>query len=139
MMFLRLSTVPPSVSHITGPSIVYAHVPTELRCTIRRVGQRELKVKWYKLVSGSDSAPGSPTLSETEPVLAAEDLSEQTSLQSESRHHVSVLTVCLTVSEDLTTYQCVVFYRGKRITRETTVKVKGEFVCFQKVSTCSEG
>ncbi|XP_029908277.1 signal-regulatory protein beta-1-like [Myripristis murdjan] len=118
--------VPPSVSDITGPSIVYAHVPTELRCTIRRVGQRELKVKWYKLASGSDSAPGSPTQSEAEPVLAAEDLSEQTTLQSESRHHVSVLTVCLTVSEDLTTYRCVVFYRGKRITRETTVKVKVE-------------
>ncbi|KAM4625948.1 signal-regulatory protein beta-1-like [Polymixia lowei] len=126
LLYRHFHRVPPSVSNILKPSVIYANVPAELKCSIKRIRQRELKVKWYKATANQDIVPVSDSQSELDPVLTTEDLSDQATLQSESRHHVSILTVCLTVSEDPTTYQCVVLYRGKKITRETTVTVKVE-------------
>lgn len=79
-------------------------------------------MKWFKLRSGAEFVADSESVS----LLVNEDLSEQASLQSDGEHHTSVLTVCLTVTEDLTKYQCVVMCRGESISRETIVKVKGE-------------
>lgn len=120
--FISLSTVPPSVSEIIKPNIIYVEVPTDLKCTIRGATQRELKVKWFKLRSSADSVVQSESVS----LLLSEDLSDQACLSSDGRHHTSVLTVCLTVTEDQTKYQCVVLCRGKSFSRETTVRVKGE-------------
>ena len=120
--FLFLSSAPPSVSEISKPSIIYAQVQTDLRCTIRGAGQRELRVRWSKLSAGSEE------LSEGGSLLGGGDLSDQACLLSDCEHHTSVLTVCLTVSEDRTQYQCEVLCRGQSITRVTTVRVKGEEV-----------
>lgn len=59
-------------------------------------------------------------------LLVNEDVSQKASLQSDGRHHTSVLTLCMSVTEDLTKYQCEVQCRGKTISRETTVRVTGE-------------
>lgn len=64
--------------------------------------------------------------SESVSLLVNEDVSQKASLQSDGRHHTSVLTLCMTVTEDLTKYQCEVQCRGKTISRETTVRVTGE-------------
>ncbi|XP_059186132.1 uncharacterized protein LOC131969033 [Centropristis striata] len=122
LLYRYFCKAPPSVSEISQPSIIYAQVQTELKCTIRGARQRELKVKWFKLRSSADSE----VQSESASLLVSEDLSEQACLQSDGRHHTSVLTVCLTVTEDLTRYQCVVLCRGKRFSRKTTVRVKVE-------------
>lgn len=121
-VFLFPSIAPPSVSKISQPSIIYAEVPAHLKCTIRGTTQRELKVKWFRLRSSADSE----VQSESGSLLVGEDLSEQACLLSDGRRHTSVLTVCLTVTEDLTTYQCVVLCRGKSFSKKTTVRVKGE-------------
>ncbi|KAA8593629.1 hypothetical protein FQN60_009745 [Etheostoma spectabile] len=113
---------PPSVSEISQPSITYAQVQTELKCTIRGARQQELKVKWSKLRSSANLV----VQSESDPLLVREDVSDQACLQSDGTHHTSVLPVCLTVNEDLTKYQCVVLCRGKIINRNTTVQVKVE-------------
>ncbi|KAK5911852.1 hypothetical protein CesoFtcFv8_001786 [Champsocephalus esox] len=57
---------------------------------------------------------------------AGGDLSDQACLLSDCEHHTSVLTVCLSVSEDRTRYLCEVLCRGQSITRGTTVRVKVE-------------
>ncbi|XP_078105480.1 EKC/KEOPS complex subunit TP53RK isoform X1 [Sander vitreus] len=122
ILYRYFCKAPPSVSEISQPSIIYAQVQTDLKCTIRGARQQELKVKWFKLRSSADSV----VQSESDPLLVSEDLSEQACLQSDGTHHTSVLTVCLTVNEDLTKYQCVVLCRGKSISRKTTVQVKVE-------------
>uniref|UniRef100_A0AAQ5ZPI8 Ig-like domain-containing protein n=1 Tax=Amphiprion ocellaris TaxID=80972 RepID=A0AAQ5ZPI8_AMPOC len=114
---------PPSVSEISQPSIIYAQIPTNLEITVQGATQRHIKVKWFKLVTGSDSAVEPET---TGSLLVAEDLSEKASLQSDGKRHTSVLKVCLTVAEDLSRYRCVVQCRGRSFSRETTVKVKVE-------------
>ncbi|KAF1392206.1 hypothetical protein PFLUV_G00050180 [Perca fluviatilis] len=122
ILYRYFCKAPPSVSEISQPSIIYAQVQTDLKCTIRGARQQELKVKWFKLRSSADSV----VQSESDPLLVSEDLSEQACLQSDGTHHTSVLTVCLTVNEDLTKYQCVVLCRGKSVSRKTTVQVKVE-------------
>ncbi|XP_038550689.1 uncharacterized protein LOC119884331 isoform X1 [Micropterus salmoides] len=122
LLYRYFFEAPPSVSEISQPSIIYAQVPSDLKCTIHGASQRELKVKWLRLRSRADSAVQSESVS----LLVSEDLSEQACLQSDDRHHTSVLTVCLTVAEDLTKYRCVVLCRGKSFSRETTVQVKVE-------------
>lgn len=127
--FLFLSfTAPPSVSEISQPSIIYAQVPFNLKCTIQGALQRELEVKWFQLRGNTDS----PALLDSVPLMLKEDLSEQASLQSDGRHHTSVLTVCLTVADDPTDYLCVVQCRGKSFRRETAVRVKGEQLWIQE-------
>ncbi|XP_038550691.1 uncharacterized protein LOC119884331 isoform X3 [Micropterus salmoides] len=118
LLYRYFFEAPPSVSEISQPSIIYAQVPSDLKCTIHGASQRELKVKWLRLRSRADSAVQSESVS----LLVSEDLSEQACLQSDDRHHTSVLTVCLTVAEDLTKYRCVVLCRGKSFSRETTVQ-----------------
>ncbi|TNN88259.1 Natural cytotoxicity triggering receptor 3 ligand 1 [Liparis tanakae] len=108
----------PSVSEISQPSIAYAQLPTDLKCTVQGARQREVKVKWFKLRSGADSALPSESVS----LLADEDLSARACLQSNGTCHTSVLTVCLTVDEDQTEYQCLVLCRGKTFSRKTTVR-----------------
>ncbi|KAJ4940859.1 hypothetical protein JOQ06_027151 [Pogonophryne albipinna] len=120
LLYAYLCKAPPSVSEISKPSIIYAQVQTDLRCTIRGAGQRELRVRWSKLSAGSEE------LSEGGSLLGGGDLSDQACLLSDCEHHTSVLTVCLTVSEDRTQYQCEVLCRGQSITRVTTVRVKVE-------------
>ncbi|XP_010784497.1 uncharacterized protein [Notothenia coriiceps] len=120
LLYAYLCKAPPSVSEISKPSIIYAQVQTELRCTIRGAGQRELRVRWSTLSAGSEE------LSEGGSLLGGGDLSDQACLLSDCQHHTSVLTVCLTVSEDRTQYQCEVLCRGQSITRVTTVRVKVE-------------
>ncbi|XP_031731474.1 CD276 antigen-like [Anarrhichthys ocellatus] len=121
LLYTYFCQAPPSVSEISLPSIVYARMPTDLKCTIRGARRREVKVKWFKLRSGDDSAVQSESVS----LLVGEDLSEQACLQSDGTCHTSVLTVCLTVVEDRTEYHCVVLCRGKSFCRKTTVRVKG--------------
>ena len=100
---------------------------TKLKCTIRGASQRELKVNWFRFSSRSGPAADSAVQSsESVSLLLSEDLSDKACLQSDGTHHTSVLTVCLTVTEDLTEYQCEVLCRGKSYRRKTTVKVKGE-------------
>ena len=120
--FLSLSTVPPSVSEIIKPEIIYADVPADLKCTIRGAREKDLKVKWFKVGGGVDSVimPGSDS------PLLDKNLSEQASFSSYGRDHTSVLPVCLSVTEDQTRYQCVVLCNNKRFSKETTVHVKGE-------------
>lgn len=122
LLYRYFGKAPPSVSEISKPSIIYAQVQTDLKCTIQGARLQELKVKWFKLRSFADSV----VQSECDSLLLSEDLSEQACLQSDGRHHTSVLTVCLSVTEDLTEYQCVVLCRGKCIKRNTTVPVKVE-------------
>ncbi len=121
-MHFCLFTAPPSVSEISKPSIIYAQMPFNLQCTIQGVRQRELHVKWFRLRASADS----PAHSESASLLDSQDLSENATLHSHGRQYTSVLTVCLTVAEDLTTYQCVVQCRGQSFSKETTVSVKGE-------------
>nr|XP_046238142.1 signal-regulatory protein beta-1-like [Scatophagus argus] len=122
LLYRYLCKAPPSVSEIYQPSIIYAQMPSNLQCTIQGMRQQELVVKWFRSRGGAD-----PTFqSESVSLLDREDLSEHASLQSDGRNHTSVLTVCLTVAEDLTKYQCVVRCRGKSFSRETTVRVKVE-------------
>ncbi|XP_071329198.1 signal-regulatory protein beta-1-like [Trachinotus anak] len=113
---------PSSVSEISQSSIIYAQEPSQLRCTIRGARQREIKVKWFRLRSSADSVVPSESVS----LLLREDVSEQACLHSEGKHHTSVLTVCLSVTDDLNRYQCVVLCRGRSFNRETTVRVKVE-------------
>ncbi|KAI3370498.1 hypothetical protein L3Q82_025260, partial [Scortum barcoo] len=122
LLYRYFFKAPPSVSEISQPSIIFAQVPTDLKCTIRGAGQRELEVKWFRLRGVADSV----VQSESASLLLTEDLSKQACLQSDGRHHTSVLTVCLSVTEDQTKYQCVVLCRGKSFSRETTVQVKVE-------------
>lgn len=120
--YLSHTTAPPFISDIIQPNIVYAQVPTDLKCTIRGARQQQLKVKWFKLRRDAESDVQSETVS----LLFSEDLSDQASLQSEGKHHTAVLTVCLTVTEDCTRYQCVVQWGTRSVSREATVKVKGQ-------------
>ncbi|KAG7237743.1 hypothetical protein INR49_031860, partial [Caranx melampygus] len=80
---------PPTVSEIRQPAIIYVQEPTQLRCIIRGVRQREIKVKWLRLRSSPDSVVSSESAS----LLLSEDLSEQACLHSEGKHHTSVLTI----------------------------------------------
>ncbi|KAM7423373.1 hypothetical protein PAMA_011097 [Pampus argenteus] len=111
-----------SVSGIIKQDIIYADVPTDLKCTIRGATQRQLKVKWLKL-RRADSELQSQCIC---PLLLRDDLSDQACLLSDGKHHTSVLTVCLSVTEDQVLYQCVVVCRGKTYPRETTVGLKVE-------------
>nr|XP_046195446.1 uncharacterized protein LOC124026663 isoform X1 [Oncorhynchus gorbuscha] len=123
MVFYRyFYTVPPSISDIIKPTIVYAMKPTNLKCTIKRVRLREFKVKWYKITANRDCNAASN--SQSKALLSHKNLSDQANIHSESTHHVSTLSVCLSVREDQAKYLCVVLYRGRKITRETTVSVK---------------
>lgn len=126
IIFVYFSSVPPSISDIIKPTIVYAMKPTNLKCTIKRVRLRELKVKWYKITANRDCNAASN--SQSTALLSRKDLSDQANIHSEGMHHVSTLSVCLSVSEDQAKYLCVVLYRGRRITRETTVSVKGNVI-----------
>ncbi|KAJ7999589.1 hypothetical protein DPEC_G00195980 [Dallia pectoralis] len=124
LLFYRyIHTVPPTVSDISQSSIVYALKPTDLRCTIKNVRRiSELKVKWFKTLANGDCA--SAYNSQSEALLSREDLSDQANTSSEGTLHVSTLTICVSVKEDMTKYQCVVQYGGKRIIRETPVSVQ---------------
>lgn len=119
--FLFLSTAPPSISEIIQPNIMYAQEPAELKCIIKEAKEWELKVKWFRL-NDTDSAVHQ---SESDSLLSS-DLSDQASLQSYGRHHISVLTVCLAVTEDQAKYRCLVHCRGKFFSKETTVQLRGE-------------
>ncbi|CAI5689117.1 unnamed protein product [Oreochromis niloticus] len=116
--------VPFNVSEISQPIIIYAQVPTELMCTIQGSTRWELKVKWFKLRTSPDSVIQSESGS-SDSLLETEDLSEQACLQSDGKNHTSVLPVFLTVTDDQTKYQCVVWCKDRSFRRETTVKVKG--------------
>ncbi|XP_037345576.2 uncharacterized protein LOC119229395 [Pungitius pungitius] len=122
LLYTSFCQAPPSVSEISLPSIVYAGEATDLECTIRGARQRVLNVKWFKLRSAADSAGQS----EGDPLLSAEDLSQQACLQSDGTRHTSVLTVCPTVADDGTEYCCVVLCRDHSVSRKTTVWVKVE-------------
>ncbi|TKS71178.1 Natural cytotoxicity triggering receptor 3 ligand 1 B7 -like protein 6 [Collichthys lucidus] len=122
LLYRYFCKAPPSVSEISQPGIIYAQVPFNLKCTIQGALQRELEVKWFQLRGNTDS----PALLDSVPLMLKEDLSERASLQSDGRHHTSVLTACLTVAGDPTDYLCVVQCRGKSFHRETTVRVKVE-------------
>ncbi|GLD65952.1 uncharacterized protein AKAME5_001738500 [Lates japonicus] len=122
LLYMYFCKAPPSVSEISQSGIIYAQVASELKCTIQGARQREIRVKWFKLRSGADSVVESESI----PLMVSEDLSEEACLHSDGKHHTSVLTVCLAVTEDLNKYQCVVLCRGKTFIRETTVRVKGE-------------
>ncbi|CAK6966085.1 uncharacterized protein LOC125885525 [Scomber scombrus] len=121
-LYKRFHKVPPIVSEIIKPKIIYADVPADLKCTIGGAGEKDLKVKWFKVGGGVDSVimPGSDS------PLLGKDLSEQASLSSYGRDHTSVLSVCLSVTEDQTRYQCVVQCNNKSFSKETTVDVKVE-------------
>lgn len=120
--FLFLYTAPPSISEIIKPNIMYAQEPAELKCIIKEANEWELKVKWFRLRDKADSVDHQ---SESDSLLTS-DLSDQASLQSYDRHHISVLTVCLSVTEDLAKYRCLVHCRGKCFSKETTVQLRGE-------------
>ncbi|KAL0977842.1 hypothetical protein UPYG_G00162030 [Umbra pygmaea] len=123
VLYRYIHTVLPSVSDIIKPSIIYAMKQTELKCTIKSVPKlRELKVKWYRKPANRDCTSASDN--QSEPLMSQEDLSDQANIQSEGRHQVSILPICLSVKEDMSQYQCVVLYRGHKITRETTANVK---------------
>lgn len=118
----RFYKAPPTVSQIT-PKIIHADVPTQLQCTIRGEKKQKLKVKWVRLRRTAES----DVLSESALLLVYEDdVSDTASLKSEGKEHISVLPVCLRVSEDKTRYQCVVQCRGKTVSREIEVQVKVE-------------
>lgn len=117
-----LSTAPPSISEIIQPNIMYAQEPAELKCIIEEAKEWELKVKWFRLRDDTDSVVH---LSESDSLLSS-DLSDEASLQSYGRHHISVLKVCLSVTEDLAKYRCLVHCRGKCFIKETTVQLRGE-------------
>lgn len=112
------------MSEIRQPTIIYVQEPTQLRCIIRGARQREIKVKWFRVRSSPDSVVSLESAS----LLLSEDLSEQACLHSEGRHHTSVLTVCLSVADDLSKYECVVLCRGRSFKREATVRVKGQSI-----------
>lgn len=124
-----VSTAPSTVSEIRQPAIIYVQEPTQLRCIIQGARQREIKVKWFRVKSSPDSVVSSESAS----LLLSEDLSEQACLHSEGRHHTSVLTVCLSVTDDLSEYKCVVLCRGRSFKRETTVRVKGQSLKLQEL------
>ncbi|XP_034545341.1 uncharacterized protein LOC117816986 [Notolabrus celidotus] len=118
----RLHKAPPSVSQIT-PNIIYADVSTQLQCTIRGERKQKLRVKWIRLRRIIES----DVPSESAPLLVREDdMSHKASLKSHGDEHISVLPVCLSVTEDKTRYLCVVQSRDKTVSRETTVQVKVE-------------
>ncbi|XP_026023461.1 signal-regulatory protein beta-1-like [Astatotilapia calliptera] len=125
--------VPFNVSEISQPNIIYAQVPTELKCTIQGATRWELKVKWFKQRTSPDSVIQSESGS-SDSLLETEDLSERASLQSDGKNHTSLLPVFLTVTEDQTKYQCVVWCKDRSFRRETTVKVKVE-PSFLKISS----
>ncbi|XP_029990188.1 uncharacterized protein LOC115419512 [Sphaeramia orbicularis] len=114
--------VPPIISEISQPSVVLARVENELKCSIRGAGHADLTVRWYKLGHGDD--PEAQT--EDTALLDRTDVSEQARLESDGRRHMSILSVCLTITEDRTRYQCEVQWRQETIIRETTVRVNEE-------------
>lgn len=124
-MLLFLFTVPFNVSEISQPNIIYAQVPTDLKCTIQGATRWELKVKWFKQRTSPDSVI-QPESGSSDSLLETEDVSERACLQSDGKNHTSLLPVFLTVTEDQTKYQCVVWCKDRSFRRETTVKVKGE-------------
>ncbi|KAG5836165.1 hypothetical protein ANANG_G00251670 [Anguilla anguilla] len=120
--------VPPSVSEIIKPSLIFARVPTELKCNITSDRPRDIKVSWLKLSPGldSDTAVTRKSFSEASPLNGWLDLSDKAVLDSDNMHLTSTLRIQLTTYEDNTKYQCLVRYGDKSITRETTVNVKAQ-------------
>ncbi|KAK2821015.1 hypothetical protein Q5P01_023974 [Channa striata] len=121
LLFRHFCKAPPNVSQIGQASIIHAQVTTDLTCTIQGATEQELQVKWFKLMTSADSVVPSES---ADFLLVSEDVSESATLHSDGEHHTTVLTVCLTVFDDLRKYRCVVMWRGESIIRETTVKVK---------------
>ncbi|XP_055016560.1 signal-regulatory protein beta-1-like [Boleophthalmus pectinirostris] len=109
--------VSPNISEICQPSVTYADVENVLKCMISGVGPEEFQVQWFKL--SRDSAD-----TEEAALLYWEDVNERASLESDGSHHTSVLSLCLSTSEDKSRYRCVVHCKSKTFTRETTVHVK---------------
>ncbi|KAG7478344.1 hypothetical protein MATL_G00079460 [Megalops atlanticus] len=118
--------VPPSVSEIIKPAIIFAKAPTELKCNVTGYRLRNVKVRWLKLRPdpGRDTTATSSMCSETSSLNGWEDLSDRAVLHTDSMHVTSSLSVQLTILEDKTKYRCIVHYGNKDITRETVLDVK---------------
>lgn len=110
---------PPIISEISQPSVTYADAVTALKCTISGVELGEFQVRWSKL---SEDTVDSEVVS----LLQWDDLSERGSLESNGSHHISVLSLCLSTSEDKSRFKCEVHWNGRTMTRETMVHVKVE-------------
>ncbi|KAJ8359189.1 hypothetical protein SKAU_G00157140 [Synaphobranchus kaupii] len=118
--------VSPSVSVIIKPSLLFAKVPTELKCNITNYRPRDMKVSWLKLSPelDGDTAVTRKSFSEACPLNGWLDLSDKAVLDTDNMYFTSTLCIQLAICEDNTKYQCIVCYGDKSITRETTVNVK---------------
>ncbi|KAL6464754.1 hypothetical protein MHYP_G00270710 [Metynnis hypsauchen] len=121
MVYRHLHAVPPTVSDIVKPDIIYAKTPTKLSCTIRGVQRKHLKVQWYKKPTCNSGAAG---ITETDPLIGMEDLQDLTQLESEENVHISTVTLKLTVDDDNRGYCCVVHCGNRKIIRSTTVRIQ---------------
>ncbi|KAJ8260095.1 hypothetical protein GJAV_G00176990 [Gymnothorax javanicus] len=117
---------PPVVSEIIKPSLIFARVPTELKCNITCYRKRNLRVCWLKLSPelSSGTEVKEESFSEVSPLKEWLDLSDSAVLDTENMPWTSTLTIQLATCEDNTKYQCIVHYDDTSITRETTVHVK---------------
>ncbi|XP_048111404.1 uncharacterized protein LOC125302316 [Alosa alosa] len=140
--YLYLHKVPPSISDINTPSVIYANTRADIKCTISRVNPKYVNVQWYMVLPhdpGNHDPPwGALNTVSLEPLegqalfsesgerktLSLEDLTEHLRLHSDDTRLVSVLSLCPTVSDDGGRYRCMVTYKGQTYTRETTLSVK---------------
>ncbi|CAN9512135.1 unnamed protein product [Ophioblennius macclurei] len=119
LLYRYFGRAAPSISQISQADIIYANVPTELKCTVQGVSLKRLKVRWLKEIPGGSLHQG-----ESVPLLLSQDVSDQARLLSHGKHHIAVLSVCVPVTEDVSRYQCEVTFSGSSFRRQTTVRVK---------------
>ncbi|KAL2090997.1 hypothetical protein ACEWY4_013260 [Coilia grayii] len=124
IVYRYFHTVPPSVSDICSPSVIYANTRADMKCTVRRVKPKHVDVQWYRVLphgAGTDAPSGQAQ--EKEP-LCTEKLTKDSQLHSENTQLLSTLSLSPKVSDDGGRYRCVVAYKGHTYIKETTLSIK---------------
>ncbi|MBN3321655.1 NR3L1 protein, partial [Atractosteus spatula] len=125
--FRHFQRVPPNVSEIIQPAIIYANETAKLKCNITAFRSHAFKVQWLRVKQHQflDQAEGLGGSPEAIPLNRCDDVSDKAENQFDKQHGlcVSTIPIQLAVEDDNTEFRCIVRCGRTEISRTAVLKV----------------